>query len=580
MSMMQRLLSAARDLAGETPEEQWALLVQNKLTEQGEPPFAEPWWELLRAFWRSDGKRVLAVGGANRSGKTTHINGMCAMPQMMFRERQPYADSDLVWPNASATIDLANLSLKSAAAICRAVGFSEVKGRTKDTAKRLEPMTVFASEGNKNSPGTIEFIDVSGNRVEYRSSASSAMGLSGYTGTGATGDELELAGWGSPAEARAAIGLMKSRLKGQKGTAVHLISRLFSEEGVLHKICQGGDNEGLMVARLGERGAEYDERARLHLKGYLEGRARVGDTASRRYSQDARLVEKADPNSFILPGWSLLPIGDDRQPGPEAAIMSCWSLACDGVDCEPGEIPIDGLFRVYGGRPTGLEGEKFFDAEASARARVMICVPPGFTGRKGAGFDPAVTLNACALSIVRERRDAIWEPETLRTWQGKKNAPLDIRLNVGMEAAELVRSAGLQTWMSDAFAFHDVQLVSHDAGLIVRKDEAELIVAFGITRRLLIADRLMLRSDDPDLDAACEALWKDFLGVLLKRRTGNKTEIVIPTLAGRHGDLGRATVRALYHAGAGDEARSAHTYSAGYGRAGQLGTALSSRLAR
>lgn len=365
------LREAALQMHGETPEERWAAFVESKLIAQGEPPFAEPWWEIMRAFWRS-GKGVLAVGGANRAGKTSHVNGMCAIPEMLFRERAPYADSDLVWPNCSATIELANLSLRSAAFIARAVGFDEVKGRSKELAKRLNFGTVFVSEGNRSSPGTIEFIDTWENRVEYRSQAASAMGLSGYTGLGATADELELAGWGSPQETRDSIGLMKSRLKGQLGAHVYMISRLFAEEGVLATICARGDNEGLMVARLGTRGAEYDERARRHLKAYFEGRAQQGVREARRYAQDRRLTEEADPDSYVLPGWSLLPIGDQREPGPEAAIMSCWRRACDGTDLDEGEVPLDGLLRVYGGRPTGREGERYIEQAAIDAARAMI----------------------------------------------------------------------------------------------------------------------------------------------------------------------------------------------------------------
>ena len=39
---------------------------------------------------------------------------------------------------------------------------------------------------------------------------------------------------------------------------------------------------------------------------------------------DEGLLEEADPASYILPGWSLLPIGEGREPGPEAAIMACY----------------------------------------------------------------------------------------------------------------------------------------------------------------------------------------------------------------------------------------------------------------
>lgn len=551
---LESLAKVAADLPGETPEERWALLVQNKLIEAGEPPFVEPWWEILRTFWRS-GKRVLAVAGANRAGKTTHINGMCAMPQMMFRHREPFADSDLVWPNASATIDLANLSLRSAAAICRAVGFTEVKGRSKDLAKRLEPMTIFASEGNKNSPGTIEFLDVCNNRVEFRSSASTAMGLSGFTGTGGTADEVELKGWGTPQEAREAIGLMKSRLRGQRGTHIHLISRLFAEDGVLAKICKGGDNEGLMVARLGKRGAEYDERARRHLKRYLEGRAQQGDRAARRYSQDKRLIEAADPNSHILPGWSLLPIGEDREPGPEAAILSCWALAVDGTDLDEGEIPIDGLLRVYGGRPTGHEGQGWIDRPLLKEARERDISGLPFV-RRAAALDPGTSINSCALAIGEER-GGYWRPLVLKEWRGAPGKPLDIRNVVGPEAAAIVKSYGITDWLTDAHEWAAVQLVSVEYGLGVRQDSEELATSFGPAKKVHNGERAALRrADDPELDELCGQLAEE-LGAITEKRREGKTSIALPLVGARHADLARAWIRMLWHAKAGGDREGA-----------------------
>jgi hypothetical protein len=179
--------------------------------------------------------------------------------------------------------------------------------------------------------------------------------------------------------------------------------------------------------------------------------------------------------------------------------------------------------------------------------------------RLGAGFDPAVTLNACALAIVGEVRPGIWAPLVLKTWQGRQGEPLDIRLGVGQEAAELVRRTGLTEWMSDLFAQHDVELVSKEAGLIFRKDEAELLTSFGTTRHLLHArpePRLILRATDPDLDDLCQVVAKELGGVLLKRKAGGKSEITIPTIGGRHGDLARALVRALWHAKAAEPSRA------------------------
>lgn len=179
--------------------------------------------------------------------------------------------------------------------------------------------------------------------------------------------------------------------------------------------------------------------------------------------------------------------------------------------------------------------------------------------RLGAGFDPAVSLNACTLVIVGEVRPALWAPLFVKAWQGTARDPLDIRLNVGPEAAEIVRSRGLTSWRSDLFARADVVHVSRDAGLHAEFDEEGVLASFGPARLMIHrwlrdepGDRLLLRSDDPDLDEQLGMIAKELASVLLKR-SGGKAEIVIPTVGGQHGDRARALVRALRHARAGKE---------------------------
>lgn len=179
--------------------------------------------------------------------------------------------------------------------------------------------------------------------------------------------------------------------------------------------------------------------------------------------------------------------------------------------------------------------------------------------RLGAGFDPAVTLNACALVVVGEVRLDVWAPLIVKTWQGQKGAPLDIRLNVGPEAAEIVRAAGLTSWRSDLFARDQVHHVSKAAGLRAEFDEEGVLESFGALRLLMHrhlddkpGPRLMLRADDPELDDACTRIAKQAATVLLRRKNG-KGEIVLPTIGGSHGDELRALVRALRHAKAGDQ---------------------------
>lgn len=356
------LRAALAEQPGETPEERWAALVESRLP-PGEPGFTPFWWRTMREFWRS-GKTALLVGKANRAGGTTHIARMCAAPESVFRERTPVADSELVWANASATVPLANGSLRLFASTLRTLGYREVARRSKDELKRIDAGSMFVSDGSNAAPGRVEFLDLAGNRIEFRSQTASKAGMSGFTGIGLTADEAEL--WKGEAEKPSdVLGLGMSRLKGQSGAKAYLISRFFSEEGVLAKIAARGDTESLMVARLGAEGARDDEIGRAALREHLRAIGSQGDRASWRYAQDARLTEAADPASAIIPAW--VGIGP-----PETTIIECWRLAGTGVDLEEGEIPIDGLFRVYGGRPTGHEGERYFDAEALKAAREMM----------------------------------------------------------------------------------------------------------------------------------------------------------------------------------------------------------------
>lgn len=367
MTDLDSLRKAAHDYPGDTPEERWARLTEARLLEAGEPPFSQWWWALMVAFWNS-GKTALVVGKANRAGGTTHIVRMAATPESVFRERKPVADSELVWPNASATVKLANDSIRMFASTLRALGLREVKTRSKDEIKRVDSGSYFLREGSNAVAGSIEFLDGSGNRVEYRSQPASKAGLSGFTGMGFTADEVEL--WKGEAERPSEVlELGLSRLKGQAGTRAYAISRLFAEGGPLHTIAQLGDNEGQMVARLGATGARDDEIARLALRDHLKALATGGDRHARIYSEDPRLTEEADPASIVIPAWSALPVGKPGEYGPDAAIRECWRLASTGWGLEPGEVPLEGLFRVYGGRPTGHEGARYFDTRFLREAR-------------------------------------------------------------------------------------------------------------------------------------------------------------------------------------------------------------------
>lgn len=360
---------AAADMPGETPEERWAAFVEKKLIEAGEPPFA-PWWRGARSgFWRSS-RTVEVACKANRAGGTHHTVLQCAVPQCVFRERHAVADTQLAWANSSATLALANDSIALFKTGMRALGYREVKSRSKDEVKRISPGEFFARDGSTAMPGSVEFLDISGNRCEYRSSVASKAGLSGFTGIGFTADEVGL--WKGEAEKPGdVLELGLSRLKGQAGARAHLISRSFTADDHLYRMALRGSNEALHVHCLGIEGARADEEARAALGAHLRALAQLGDRAARLCADDPRLTEEADPDSVVIPAWAALPLGAAGDYGPEPAILACWKLAAAGVGLDDGEIPLDGLFRVYGGRPDGQEGQRYFNLKAIEAARKL-----------------------------------------------------------------------------------------------------------------------------------------------------------------------------------------------------------------
>lgn len=554
MTDLEKDLVEAKTMSGDTEEERWARLVEKRLLEVGEPPFTTWWWDTSILFWNS-GKTALGVGAAVRSAKTSAVQGMHAVPQALYRERHAVTDSELVWANSSATVPLANGTLRMFAATMRAIGFSEATKRSKDEIKRLSPGTFFSREGSNAGAGTVEFLDVTGNRIEFRSQPASKAGLSGFTGIGFTADEAELYK-GETDRPEEVLELGLSRLKGQRGARAYLISKLFSETGPLYRILARGDTEELMVARVGERGARDDVRARLHLKAHLEALAQQGDRHARVYAEDRRLTEESDPHSFIIPAWVALDSGGIGRPGTEAAIMSCWELAATGIGLDPGEVPLDGLFRMYGGRPTGNEGSRYFDLRFLRESRkpsepyISSKLYSFGPGRRAAAIDPGTSQNSFALAIGEER-GGVWRPVYLREWRGSPGAPLDLRLKEGPAAARIVRDHGLDSWATDIHGWSDIQLVSKEHDLSPELDNHPLDATFQHSRRVLHEERMSLWSDDPELDELCAQLEEEMRGVI-EKRSGGKVTIVMPTEGRRHADLARAWIRCLWHARAGE----------------------------
>lgn len=197
---------------------------------------------------------------------------------------------------------------------------------------------------------------------------------------------------------------------------------------------------------------------------------------------------------------------------------------------------------------------------------------------RACALDPSTSRDECAYVAVEERGD-VWHLAAAKTWQGRMGAPLDIRNKVSPEAARATKALGCDSLMSDLYMSADVELTCQEHGLLYRRDEAELLGSFGWMRNLARLRRVWLRSSDPDLDAAGLQIASEIRGITLLRK-GGKAQIVLPRAKGKHADLARAWIRALWHANNGGASNSKHNYDVGYGRVGVLGTGLAGRMVR
>lgn len=526
-----QLLAEANAYPGDTPEERWAGFVESKLVEQGQPAFS-PWWfgtidqpGVLRQFWRSS-KSTLVVLGANRSVKTHTISLAAAVPELIFRERQAVGGTELVWASMSANVGLANASIKLFANALRALGYTEVSRRSKETVARLEPATFFVREWSTSSPGAVEFLDAHGVKVEYRSFPASITGASGYTAPGMTLDEVGAWECANPGQVVETAG---GRTYRQRGAHQYLVSRAFSVDDVLYRMAMRGDSEGLFVARLGERGAADDERARLWLRDHLRAR---GDFE---LAADERLIEQADPSSPLIPAWVGL------SPAEES-MADAWSRASAGAGLEVGETPLDGLFRVYGGRPGGAEGERLFKEIPLRECRKLK--PPSGKGPRAFALDPASLRDSFGGAGVERRRDYV-VPIWLQEWAPSAAHPLDVTREVGPQAIGAIRSLGGERLTTDTAELAELILACEDLGFPRPTVEGGDMMQRLAPLRLVITRRaLCLASDDPELDKLLAIVTEDLGRVTLTRRQG-RVDVSWPTTGRSHGDVARALARAV-----------------------------------
>lgn len=170
--------------------------------------------------------------------------------------------------------------------------------------------------------------------------------------------------------------------------------------------------------------------------------------------------------------------------------------------------------------------------------------------RRAAAIDPATSQNAFALAIGEERGN-VWVPLVLKEWRGSTGSPLDLRNREGREAAEIVRKYGLTSWASDIYAWADFWHVSQEFGLRLVLETGDLIDTVSHLRRLTHEQRMILASDDPEVDARCVDLVKE-LGGIREHRKGGKVSVTLESVESRHSDLARAWWRMLWLAKAAD----------------------------
>lgn len=175
--------------------------------------------------------------------------------------------------------------------------------------------------------------------------------------------------------------------------------------------------------------------------------------------------------------------------------------------------------------------------------------------RRAAAIDPGSTRNSFALAVVGENSAGIWIPLALREWIPRPGKPLDLRIDVLPEAAEIVLSLGCNAWASDAFASAETRIVSAEKGLRLVFVDADAWEqwrhAFAVVNRGQISLAPTGRTGFPDAPALARAR-SQLATVRRAPAARGKWEVTLPEVEGAHGDLAVALARALWLAKAGD----------------------------
>lgn len=172
-----------------------------------------------------------------------------------------------------------------------------------------------------------------------------------------------------------------------------------------------------------------------------------------------------------------------------------------------------------------------------------------------AAIDPGSTRNSCALAVVGRSKAGVWIPLALREWIPSPGNPIDLRLVVLPEAADIARSWGCEAWATDSFAPGEVRIVSAEKGLgvsFVTSDAwDQWRHAFAAMNRGQVSLACSGRTDLPDRETL-DRLRAQLATVKRAPGSAGKWQVTLPEVEGAHGDLAIAFARALWLAKAGD----------------------------
>jgi hypothetical protein len=378
----------AKRLAGdEPPEWGWFLWCEERYQRAKLDPMPVWWARHYRAFAASGASELVAAKGTRGGGSTNWVGW--ELSQLLFCPKIANASVELVLPVMGATVAHANGRALNFHERLRALGYEQLYERQRlgkrrgdgdetdaPTKARVGDGQFWGSQPSANGINTIEFRDLEGRLITIRTACASKASASEMTACDFFGDEV--AQWGEAENTRQVLTLGRTRLKGQRPGKSYLISQPLPDTE-FYEICRAGSNRHRYVCTLGEDGVEMDRRARLWLRDECIRESRASGAHGRFFealAKDARIHEDLDPATPWNPAWAILPVGADREQGPEAAMRECCRLALLDIGRADGLDPLQQLWWGFGARPMAAGAHRWVDAQKaneliSPRRRAM-----------------------------------------------------------------------------------------------------------------------------------------------------------------------------------------------------------------